>query len=86
MVFAFLRHDHQSQAEMLLLCVFSMVFTFLCDPFQAECVNRSYVLAQGPLSHTTPHFWLMIWQQKIKGVIMLNKIIEKNQVSVLEKS
>uniref|UniRef100_A0A0P4W2M0 protein-tyrosine-phosphatase n=1 Tax=Scylla olivacea TaxID=85551 RepID=A0A0P4W2M0_SCYOL len=47
---------------------------------KAECVNRSYVLAQGPLSHTTPHFWLMIWQQKIKGVIMLNKIIEKNQI------
>ncbi|KAK3869219.1 hypothetical protein Pcinc_025467 [Petrolisthes cinctipes] len=45
-----------------------------------ECVSRSYVLTQGPLSHTTPHFWQMIWQQKIKGIIMLNKIIEKNQI------
>ncbi|XP_045609908.1 tyrosine-protein phosphatase non-receptor type 2 isoform X3 [Procambarus clarkii] len=44
------------------------------------CVNRSYILAQGPLSHTTPHFWLMVWQQKVKGIIMLNKIIEKNQI------
>ncbi|XP_042237094.1 tyrosine-protein phosphatase non-receptor type 2-like isoform X1 [Homarus americanus] len=47
---------------------------------KVECVNRSYILTQGPLSHTTPHFWLMIWQQKVKGIIMLNKIIEKNQL------
>ncbi|XP_071529617.1 tyrosine-protein phosphatase non-receptor type 2-like isoform X2 [Panulirus ornatus] len=47
---------------------------------KAACVNRSYILTQGPLPHTTPHFWLMIWQQKVKGIIMLNKIIEKNQI------
>jgi len=47
---------------------------------KVESVNRSYILAQGPLSSTTPHFWLMIWQQKCKGIIMLNKIIEKNQI------
>ncbi|XP_068220952.1 tyrosine-protein phosphatase non-receptor type 2-like isoform X2 [Palaemon carinicauda] len=47
---------------------------------KVECVNRSYILAQGPLPQTSPHFWLMVWQQRVKGIIMLNKIIEKNQI------
>ncbi|XP_054274518.1 tyrosine-protein phosphatase non-receptor type 2-like isoform X2 [Macrosteles quadrilineatus] len=42
--------------------------------------NRQYILTQGPLPNTTSHFWLMVWEQKCKAVLMLNKIIEKNQV------
>ncbi|CAG0919097.1 unnamed protein product [Notodromas monacha] len=40
--------------------------------------NRRYVLSQGPLEHTCGHFWLMIWQQETRGVIMLNRIVENN--------
>ncbi|KAK7073147.1 Tyrosine-protein phosphatase non-receptor type 2 [Halocaridina rubra] len=47
---------------------------------KVESVNRSYILTQGPLPQTSPHFWLMVWQQKVKGIIMLNKVIEKNQI------
>ncbi|XP_063612429.1 tyrosine-protein phosphatase non-receptor type 2-like [Penaeus indicus] len=47
---------------------------------QVESVGRSYILTQGPLAQTTPHFWRMVWQDKVKGIIMLNKIIEKNQI------
>lgn len=39
--------------------------------------HRSYILTQGPLRTTCGHFWLMIWEQKTKAVIMLNRVIEK---------
>jgi hypothetical protein len=42
--------------------------------------NRKYILTQGPLPNTTSHFWLMVWEQNCKAVLMLNKIVEKNQV------
>ncbi|KAM9723317.1 tyrosine-protein phosphatase non-receptor type 2a isoform 2-T2 [Menidia menidia] len=34
-------------------------------------------LYNGPLKHTCGHFWLMIWEQCSKAVIMLNRVIEK---------
>jgi len=42
-----------------------------------ESLGRSYILTQGPLAGTTPHFWSMVWEQKCKAVIMLNRVIEK---------
>jgi len=45
-----------------------------------EEANRQYILTQGPLPNTTSHFWLMVWEQNCKAVLMLNKIVEKNQV------
>ncbi|XP_023669352.1 tyrosine-protein phosphatase non-receptor type 2-like isoform X2 [Paramormyrops kingsleyae] len=39
--------------------------------------QRSYILTQGPLRNTCGHFWLMIWEQGTKAVIMLNRIMEK---------
>lgn len=38
-------------------------------------------LPQGPLRNTCGHFWLMIWEQCSKAVIMLNRVIEKGSVS-----
>lgn len=37
--------------------------------------KRSYILCQGPLQNTVPHFWLMIWENQSKAILMLNKII-----------
>ncbi|XP_023713038.1 tyrosine-protein phosphatase non-receptor type 2 isoform X3 [Cryptotermes secundus] len=56
-----------------------------CDYINANLVtmeraHRRYILTQGPLPHTTGHFWLMVWEQNCKAVLMLNRIIEKNQV------
>jgi len=45
--------------------------------------HRRYILTQGPLPHTTCHFWLMVWEQNCKAVLMLNRIVEKNQVTDL---
>ncbi|KAJ8334932.1 hypothetical protein SKAU_G00405710 [Synaphobranchus kaupii] len=42
-----------------------------------EEAQRSYILTQGPLRTTCGHFWLMIWEQKTRAVIMLNRVIEK---------
>ncbi|OWF38023.1 Tyrosine-protein phosphatase non-receptor type 1 [Mizuhopecten yessoensis] len=38
--------------------------------------SRHYILAQGPLEHTSGHFWQMVWEHKSKAVIMLNKLVE----------
>ncbi|XP_066592884.1 tyrosine-protein phosphatase non-receptor type 2 isoform X2 [Prorops nasuta] len=47
---------------------------------QVERAHRQYILTQGPLPATAGHFWLMVWEQNTKAVLMLNKVIEKNQV------
>ncbi|XP_034839382.1 tyrosine-protein phosphatase non-receptor type 61F-like isoform X1 [Maniola hyperantus] len=41
--------------------------------------NRKYILTQGPLAFTVGHFWLMVWEQNCRAILMLNKIIEKNE-------
>lgn len=46
---------------------------------KVDKANRRYILTQGPLSLTVSHFWLMIWEQKSKAVLMLNKLVEKKQ-------
>ncbi|XP_020294852.1 tyrosine-protein phosphatase non-receptor type 1 isoform X2 [Pseudomyrmex gracilis] len=47
---------------------------------QVESANRKYILTQGPLPTTVGHFWLMVWEQNSRAVLMLNKVIEKNQI------
>lgn len=42
-----------------------------------EEAQRRYILTQGPLKNTCGHFWLMVWEQRSKAVIMLNRVIEK---------
>ncbi|XP_057161868.1 tyrosine-protein phosphatase non-receptor type 2 isoform X4 [Ursus arctos] len=42
-----------------------------------EEAQRSYILTQGPLPNTGCHFWLMVWQQNTKAVVMLNRVVEK---------
>ncbi|XP_054620488.1 tyrosine-protein phosphatase non-receptor type 2 isoform X3 [Dunckerocampus dactyliophorus] len=42
-----------------------------------EDAQRRYILTQGPLRNTCGHFWLMIWEQNTKAIIMLNRVIEK---------
>ncbi|XP_018618563.1 tyrosine-protein phosphatase non-receptor type 2a isoform X2 [Scleropages formosus] len=42
-----------------------------------EEAQRNYILTQGPLRNTCGHFWLMVWEQRTKAVIMLNRVIEK---------
>ncbi|XP_012528069.1 tyrosine-protein phosphatase non-receptor type 1 isoform X2 [Monomorium pharaonis] len=57
----------------------------VCDYIHANLIRvdhaeRQYILTQGPLPNTISHFWLMIWEQNSRAILMLNKIIEKNQI------
>lgn len=45
-----------------------------------ERAGRQYILTQGPLKSTVSHFWTMVWEQNSHSILMLNKIIEKEQV------
>lgn len=36
---------------------------------------------QGPLPSTCGSFWEMVWEQRSRGVVMLNRVIEKGSVS-----
>ncbi|KAK2841219.1 hypothetical protein Q7C36_012798 [Tachysurus vachellii] len=45
-----------------------------------EEAQRSYILTQGPLPNTCGHFWEMVWEQRSRGVVMLNRVIEKGSV------
>jgi len=47
---------------------------------EVPLAGRKYILTQGPLAATVGHFWLMIWEQKSKAVIMLNDLVERGQV------
>lgn len=40
------------------------------------------VSLQGPLPNTCGHFWEMVWEQKSRGVVMLNRVMEKGSVSI----
>lgn len=45
-----------------------------------EEAKRNYILTQGPLPNTCGHFWEMVWEQRTRGVVMLNRVIEKGSV------
>ncbi|KAK7929109.1 hypothetical protein WMY93_005504 [Mugilogobius chulae] len=45
-----------------------------------EEAQRKYILTQGPLPMTCGHFWEMVWEQKSRGVVMLNRVIEKGSI------
>jgi len=47
---------------------------------EVPAARRRYILTQGPLPNTAGHFWLLVWEQKSRAIIMLNKTIEKNQI------
>ncbi|XP_034481439.1 tyrosine-protein phosphatase non-receptor type 61F isoform X2 [Drosophila innubila] len=45
-----------------------------------ERADRQYILTQGPLPDTVGHFWLMVWEQNSRAILMLNKLMEKKQI------
>ncbi|KAK0153624.1 Tyrosine-protein phosphatase non-receptor type 1 [Merluccius polli] len=45
-----------------------------------EEAQRNYILTQGPLPNTCGHFWEMVWEQRTRGVVMLNRVIEKGSI------
>lgn len=59
---------------------------FVGSPLLSLSFIYLFVLCQqGPLRNTCGHFWLMVWEQRTKAVIMLNRVIEKGSVSSQEE-
>lgn len=64
------------------LCV-----NFICFSIEKGwCDHICSTSPQGPLRNTCGHFWLMIWEQRTKAIIMLNRVIEKGSVSTHYKT
>ncbi|XP_059180532.1 receptor-type tyrosine-protein phosphatase H-like [Centropristis striata] len=42
--------------------------------------SREYIATQGPLPTTVNDFWTMIWEQKIKGIVMVTNCNEGGRV------
>ena len=57
----------------------SYIIPSRCGSFSQQALTYMFLL-QGPLPHTCEHFWKMVWEQNVYSIVMLNKVIEKNQV------
>jgi len=62
----------------IILVSFEFKFEFII--LQLERADRQYILTQGPLPDTVGHFWLMVWEQNSRAILMLNKLTEKKQI------
>ncbi|XP_051795405.1 receptor-type tyrosine-protein phosphatase H isoform X5 [Acanthochromis polyacanthus] len=42
--------------------------------------NREYIASQGPLPATVNDFWKMIWEQRVKGIVMVTNCTEGGKI------
>ncbi|XP_067866734.1 tyrosine-protein phosphatase non-receptor type 3-like isoform X2 [Heterodontus francisci] len=43
-------------------------------------ILNKYIASQGPLPHTCPHFWQIIWEQNSSLIVMLTTLTERGRV------
>lgn len=58
---------------------------YLCD-FQSYWKPEMMIAAQGPLKETIGDFWQMIFQRKVKVIVMLTELMSGDQVCVLKNA
>ncbi|XP_029438325.1 receptor-type tyrosine-protein phosphatase eta-like [Rhinatrema bivittatum] len=46
--------------------------------------KKEFIATQGPLPHTVPDFWRMVWEKNVFAVVMLTKCVEQGKTKCHE--
>lgn len=49
--------------------------------FQGYKGRKIFIASQGPLDASTDDFWRMIWEHKVRVIVMVANLYERNRVS-----
>ncbi|OAF69685.1 hypothetical protein A3Q56_02576, partial [Intoshia linei] len=70
---AILPYDHN-----IVTVIMNNIDYFNASRVWLEGYPSNYIMTQGPLKYTTPHFWACVWEQHTRIIVMLTRTVERN--------